>query len=76
MLKRLGRVKAGLVLVLVITSGANYVEAALGIKLGRDAEWVQQTTGFEIGGVAPSALTKRNLSTGEPAAIWSISSPP
>ena len=48
--------------VLVITSGANRVdsarvEAALGIKLGRgDAEWVRQTTGFAIGGVAPVGL--------------------
>jgi prolyl-tRNA editing enzyme YbaK/EbsC (Cys-tRNA(Pro) deacylase) len=45
--------------VVVITSGANRVdparvEAALGIELGRaDAEWVRQTTGFAIGGVAP-----------------------
>ena len=29
-------------------------EAALGVKLGRaDADWVRQTTGFAIGGVAP-----------------------
>ena len=39
--------------------GANRVdqakaEAALGAKLGRaDADWVRQTTGFAIGGVAP-----------------------
>jgi prolyl-tRNA editing enzyme YbaK/EbsC (Cys-tRNA(Pro) deacylase) len=45
--------------VVVITSGANRVdqakaEAALGVKLGRaDADWVRQTTGFAIGGVAP-----------------------
>jgi prolyl-tRNA editing enzyme YbaK/EbsC (Cys-tRNA(Pro) deacylase) len=43
----------------IITSGANRVdqakaETALGIKLGRaDADWVRQTTGFAIGGVAP-----------------------
>lgn len=43
----------------VITSGANRVDpglvgAALGVKLGRaDADWVRQTTGFAIGGVAP-----------------------
>jgi prolyl-tRNA editing enzyme YbaK/EbsC (Cys-tRNA(Pro) deacylase) len=48
--------------VIVITSGANRVdparvEAALGIKLDRaDAEWVRQTTGFAIGGVAPVGL--------------------
>ena len=44
---------------LIITSGANRVdrakvEAALGVKLGRaDADWVRNTTGFAIGGVAP-----------------------
>ena len=45
--------------VIVITSGANRVdparvEAALATKLDRaDAEWIRQTTGFAIGGVAP-----------------------
>ena len=44
---------------LVITSGANRVDAALagtalGVKLVRaDAGWVRNTTGFAIGGVAP-----------------------
>jgi prolyl-tRNA editing enzyme YbaK/EbsC (Cys-tRNA(Pro) deacylase) len=44
---------------LVIASGANRVDAAkvaalLGVTLKRaDAEWVRQTTGFAIGGVAP-----------------------
>jgi prolyl-tRNA editing enzyme YbaK/EbsC (Cys-tRNA(Pro) deacylase) len=44
---------------IVITSGANRVdrakaEAALGVALGRaDADWVRQSTGFAIGGVAP-----------------------
>ena len=43
----------------VITSGANRVDAAraeavLGVKLGRaDADWVRLTTGFAVGGVAP-----------------------
>jgi prolyl-tRNA editing enzyme YbaK/EbsC (Cys-tRNA(Pro) deacylase) len=43
----------------VITSGANRVdparvEAMLSTQLGRaDAEWIRQTTGFAIGGVAP-----------------------
>jgi prolyl-tRNA editing enzyme YbaK/EbsC (Cys-tRNA(Pro) deacylase) len=47
--------------VVVITSGANRVdparvEAALGIEIAQaDAEWVRQTTGFAIGGVAPIA---------------------
>jgi prolyl-tRNA editing enzyme YbaK/EbsC (Cys-tRNA(Pro) deacylase) len=45
--------------VVVVTSGANRVdpakvEAVLGVKLGKaDAEWVRETTGFGIGGVAP-----------------------
>lgn len=44
---------------LVIASGANRVDtakaaAALGVKLSRaDADWVRDTTGFAIGGVAP-----------------------
>lgn len=44
---------------LVITSGVNRVstqkiEALLGQKISRaDAEWVRETTGFAIGGVAP-----------------------
>jgi prolyl-tRNA editing enzyme YbaK/EbsC (Cys-tRNA(Pro) deacylase) len=43
----------------VITSGANRVDparaaAALGVALARaDADWVRETTGFAIGGVAP-----------------------
>ena len=43
----------------IITSGANRVdtakaEAALGVKLLRaDADWVRETTGFAVGGVAP-----------------------
>jgi prolyl-tRNA editing enzyme YbaK/EbsC (Cys-tRNA(Pro) deacylase) len=51
--------RGGMRAVVVITSGANRVdqakaEAALGVKLGRaDADWVRQTTGFAIGGVAP-----------------------
>jgi prolyl-tRNA editing enzyme YbaK/EbsC (Cys-tRNA(Pro) deacylase) len=45
--------------VLVITSGANRVdprrvERALGLRIrSPDADWVQQSTGFAIGGVAP-----------------------
>ena len=45
--------------VVVITSGANRVDAAkaaavLGVKLARaDADWVRDVTGFAIGGVAP-----------------------
>ena len=44
---------------LVITSGANRVdrakaEAALGLRLrSPDPDWVQQATGFAVGGVAP-----------------------
>lgn len=51
--------RAGERAVLIIASGANRVDpalagAALGVKLGRaDAEWVRNTTGFAIGGVAP-----------------------
>jgi prolyl-tRNA editing enzyme YbaK/EbsC (Cys-tRNA(Pro) deacylase) len=51
--------RAGERAVLVITSGANRVDpalagAALGVKLGRAAaDWVRETTGFAIGGVAP-----------------------
>ena len=51
--------RCGMRAAVVITSGANRVdqakaEAALGMKLGRaDADWVRQTTGFAIGGVAP-----------------------
>jgi prolyl-tRNA editing enzyme YbaK/EbsC (Cys-tRNA(Pro) deacylase) len=51
--------RGGMRAAVVITSGANRVdqakaEAALGVKLGRaDADWVRQTTGFAIGGVAP-----------------------
>jgi prolyl-tRNA editing enzyme YbaK/EbsC (Cys-tRNA(Pro) deacylase) len=51
--------RCGMRAAVVITSGANRVdqskaEAALGVKLGRaDADWVRQTTGFAIGGVAP-----------------------
>ena len=51
--------RCGMRAVVVITSGANRVDqakadAALGVKLGRaDADWVRQTTGFAIGGVAP-----------------------
>ena len=43
----------------IITSGANRVDArlaaaALGVKLARaDADWVRAATGFAIGGVAP-----------------------
>ncbi len=43
----------------VVTSGVNRVDpllagAALGVELGRaDADWVRETTGFAIGGVAP-----------------------
>jgi prolyl-tRNA editing enzyme YbaK/EbsC (Cys-tRNA(Pro) deacylase) len=51
--------RCGMRAVVVITSGANRVDAAkaaaaLGVQLGRaDADWVRQTTGFAIGGVAP-----------------------
>lgn len=51
--------RAGVRAAVVITSGANRVdqaraEAALGVKLGRaDADWVRETTGFAVGGVAP-----------------------
>lgn len=51
----------------VITSGANRVdqtraEAALGVKLGRaDADWVRETTGFAVGGVAPVGHTAEPL---------------
>ncbi len=51
--------RAGMRAAVVITSGANRVDqvkasAALGVPLGRaDADWVRQTTGFAIGGVAP-----------------------
>ena len=51
--------RCGMRAAVVITSGANRVdqpraEAALGVRLGRaDADWVRQTTGFVIGGVAP-----------------------
>jgi prolyl-tRNA editing enzyme YbaK/EbsC (Cys-tRNA(Pro) deacylase) len=51
--------RAGARPALIITSGANRVdqakaEAVLGVKLGRaDGDWVRQTTGFAIGGVAP-----------------------
>jgi prolyl-tRNA editing enzyme YbaK/EbsC (Cys-tRNA(Pro) deacylase) len=51
--------RAGERAAVVITSGANRVNpalagAALGVKLGRaDADWVRETTGFAIGGVAP-----------------------
>lgn len=51
--------RAGARPALIITSGANRVdqakaEAVLGVKLSRaDGDWVRQTTGFAIGGVAP-----------------------
>jgi len=51
--------RAGERAAVVITSGANRVDparagAALGVKLARaDADWVRDTTGFAIGGVAP-----------------------
>ncbi len=51
--------RAGSRAAVVITSGANRVdparaEAALGVRLARaDADWVRETTGFAIGGVAP-----------------------
>jgi len=51
--------RAGERAAVVITSGANRVDparagAALGVKLARaDADWVRNTTGFAIGGVAP-----------------------
>jgi prolyl-tRNA editing enzyme YbaK/EbsC (Cys-tRNA(Pro) deacylase) len=51
--------RSGMRAVVVITSGANRVDpakaaAALEVQLGRaDADWVRQTTGFAIGGVAP-----------------------
>jgi prolyl-tRNA editing enzyme YbaK/EbsC (Cys-tRNA(Pro) deacylase) len=51
--------RCGMRAVVVITSGANRVDpakaaAALGVQLGRaDGDWVRQTTGFAIGGVAP-----------------------
>jgi prolyl-tRNA editing enzyme YbaK/EbsC (Cys-tRNA(Pro) deacylase) len=51
--------RAGARPALIITSGANRVdqkkaEVALGTKLTRaDGDWVRQTTGFAIGGVAP-----------------------
>jgi prolyl-tRNA editing enzyme YbaK/EbsC (Cys-tRNA(Pro) deacylase) len=51
--------RCGMRAVVVITSGANRVEpakaaAALGVQLGRaDADWVRESTGFAIGGVAP-----------------------
>jgi prolyl-tRNA editing enzyme YbaK/EbsC (Cys-tRNA(Pro) deacylase) len=51
--------RAGTQAAVVITSGANRVdaaraEAALGCKLSRaDADWVRITTGFAVGGVAP-----------------------
>ena len=51
--------RCGMRAAVVITSGANRVDqakaaGALGLQLGRaDAEWVRQTTGFAIGGVAP-----------------------
>ncbi len=51
--------RAGARAAVVITSGANRVdsakaEAALGVKLSRaDADWVRETTGFAVGGVAP-----------------------
>ncbi len=51
--------RAGERAAVVITSGANRVNpalagAALGVTLGRaDADWVRETTGFAIGGVAP-----------------------
>jgi prolyl-tRNA editing enzyme YbaK/EbsC (Cys-tRNA(Pro) deacylase) len=51
--------RCGMRAAVIITSGANRVdqakaEAAIGVKLGRaDADWVRQTTGFAIGGVAP-----------------------
>ena len=43
----------------IVTSGANRVDpakaaAALGVALARaDADWVRETTGFAVGGVAP-----------------------
>ncbi|HEY1935230.1 MAG TPA: YbaK/EbsC family protein [Acetobacteraceae bacterium] len=51
--------RAGEQAAVVITSGANRVDAALagaalGVKFGRaDADWVREVTGFAIGGVAP-----------------------
>lgn len=48
--------------VLVVTSGANRVDAAragaaLGVSLKRaDADWVRTATGFAIGGVSPVGL--------------------
>ncbi|HEV2301618.1 MAG TPA: YbaK/EbsC family protein [Stellaceae bacterium] len=51
--------RAGARPVLVIASGANWVDpakvgAAFGRRIGRaDAEWVREATGFAIGGVAP-----------------------
>ncbi len=51
--------RAGSRAAVIITSGANRIEtsraaAALGVKLARaDADWVRETTGFAIGGVAP-----------------------
>ena len=51
--------RAGARAAVIITSGANRVDpvraaAVLGVKLARaDADWVRETTGFAVGGVAP-----------------------
>jgi prolyl-tRNA editing enzyme YbaK/EbsC (Cys-tRNA(Pro) deacylase) len=79
--------RCGMRAAVVITSGANRVdqsraEQALGAKLGRaDADWVRQTTGFAIGGVAPVGhmsppllLLDQDLMTLDP--IWAAAGSP
>lgn len=73
--------------VLVIASGANRVDAArvaavLGFAVRRaDADWVRQTTGFAIGGVAPlghltppHVLVDRDLLALDP--VWAAAGSP
>ncbi|MGH7041761.1 MAG: YbaK/EbsC family protein, partial [Acetobacteraceae bacterium] len=51
--------KSGARAAVIVTSGANRVDPAkaaaiLGVVLARaDADWVRETTGFAVGGVAP-----------------------
>lgn len=71
----------------IVASGANRVdtkkaEAILGVKLSRaDADWVRETTGFAVGGVAPIGhlspplvLIDEDLSALDP--IWAAGGSP
>lgn len=79
--------RAGARAAVIVTSGANRVDpakaaAALGVALARaDADWVRETTGFAVGGVAPVGhegapllLIDRDLLALDP--IWAAAGSP